>query len=241
MRRGEPVTRTRRGLPRAFIAAALCAAASANAVPGSYTIQAKASTYTTASILELNCNYLNVLGELNVVNGQVRSANDITINGGQINGGSGTINAGASWFNNGKFVAGTGTVVFTGQCATAPVQVTGINQFCNLTLGSGQSLVFPPGQSTVVNCNLDLGSGNTLTSSDKQTAVIVLGPGATVTGEAKLDNVVIGPPLPTGTQPVPTLSEYALVLLSMLLAGTAATRLRRRPEPLAGARRRPES
>jgi len=220
--------------------AALGASIGAAAVPGSYTIESKAATYTTNSTIELNCNYLNVRGELNVVNGQIKSANDITISGGQINGGSGTINAGANWFNNGKYVAGTGTVVFTGQCATAPIQVTGSNQFCNLTLGSGQNLVFPPGQSTTVNCNLDLGNGNTLTSGGKPTAIITLGPGATVTGGATLDNVIIGPPFPTSATPVPTLSEYALMLLSMLLAATAAATMRKRPLLRTRIRRRPE-
>jgi len=220
--------------------AALAASVSAAAAPGSYTIESKATTYTTNSTIDLNCNYLNVQGELNVVNGQIKSANDITISGGQINGGSGTINAGANWFNNGKYVAGTGTIAFTGQCATAPIQVTGNNQFCNLTLGSGQNFVFPPGQSTTVNCNLDLGSGNTLTSGGKPTAIITLGPGATVTGGATLDNVIIGPPFPTSATPVPTLSEYALMLLSLLLAATAAKTMRPRPLLRTRVRRRPE-
>lgn len=224
-----------------FAAAALGLAIGAAAAPGSYTIGSAARTDVTGSTLELNCNYLNVRGELTVGNGTVRSANDVTITSGRINGGSGTINAEASWFNNGTFVAGTGTVVFSGQCATAPIRVTGNNQFCNLTLGNGQTIVFPPGRLTTVNCKLDLGSGNTLNSGGGQTAFIALGPGATVTGNAQLNNVVIGPPLPSSTRSVPTLSEYALMLLSMLLAGTAIATMRQRLPRRTNVRRRSES
>jgi hypothetical protein len=228
MTRREPATACQVVLRRLLLSVGLLVTSGvAGAAPGSYTIETRSATSLTDSTLELNCNYLNVLGELNVGNGAVKSANDITITAGVIRSQAGTINAGGSWINNGRFFAGTGTVNLTGECATAPVKVTGNNQFCNVNLGSGQDYVFPAGMSTVVNCNLDLGSGNTLVSSGDQTAFIVLGPGANVNGSANLDNVVIGLPPSARTQPVPTLSEYALMLLSLLMAIAGAVTLRR--------------
>ena len=171
----------------------------------------------------LNCINLDVQGSFFTANGVMSGANAVTI-GGLLDGGSGLINVGGHWTNFGRFEAGTGLVQFDGACmGTGPVVISGNNVFNDLQLaGSGMTYVFPAGQNTIVNGVLDLGVSNSLQSSGPGTAYIVLGPGATVTGDRSLFNVSI-----IQAAPIPTLSQYAflLLMLSLLWHGGRRARL----------------
>jgi hypothetical protein len=143
--------------------------------------------------------------------------------GGVLNGSSGTLSVSGNWSNSGTFNAGTGSVVFTDGCAAGARTFTGNTVFNNLTLTSttGRNFIIPSGTNITVNGTLTLqgtpGQPISLTSSAGQLAVINLGPSAQVIrNDVALGNVQIG--AVTG---VPTLSEYGLMLLAMLMAGSA--------------------
>lgn len=178
--------------------------------------------------LSLGCSALSVQGTLNVNSGQVSGTGDVNIaSTGTVNGGQGTMSISGNWSNSGAFVPGTGTVIFTDGCAVGPLQITGATVFNNLTLTSsnGRTFVIPVGANITVNGTLTLlgsaGQPIQLVSSTGQTAVISLGPSAhvvqnfvNVSGNVQIGAISVA-------QPIPTLSEYGLIVLSLLLAGTA--------------------
>jgi hypothetical protein len=178
----------------------------------------------TSGTLSLGCNALVVQGGFDVGPGQVNNTGNVNINtGGVLNGSSGTLSVSGNWSNSGTFNAGTGSVVFTDGCAAGARTFTGNTVFNNLTLTSttGRNFVIPSGTNITVNGTLTLqgtpGQPISLTSSAGQLAVINLGPSAQVIrNDVALGNVQIG--AVTG---VPTLSEYGLMLLAMLMAGSA--------------------
>jgi len=175
-------------------------------------------------------------GNVRVSSGQINSVSGVTItNTGVLNGDQGTINVSGNWSNSGTFNAGTGTVVFVDGCASGPITLTGPTVFNNLTLSSttGRTFIVPAGQNITVNgiLNLQGTSGQTiqLLSSNGSTAVISLGPQAQVIRNFVNVNagVQIGA-LPT-PQSIPTLDEYAMILLMLMLLGIAGLNLRSRP------------
>lgn len=175
--------------------------------------------------LNLACTSLNVSGVFELNSGQVSSAGGVSIGtGGNMNGGAGTVNVSGSWSNSGTFVPGTGSVVFNDDCASGPISISGISTFNNLTLSSnnGRTFVVPEGSNITVNGRLTLqglpGQPITLVSSGGGTAVIKLGPGAQVVrNNANVNgNVLIGA-VATGATSIPTLSEWALAALAMIL------------------------
>lgn len=192
------------------------------AVGSGYLVEAGAQmTLGPGTTLSLNCIDLDVQGSFFTTNGVVSGANSVTI-GGLLDGGSGVINVGGHWTNLGRFEAGTGLVQFDGACiGPGPLVISGYNIINDLRLsGSGMTYVFPAGQSTLVNGHLDLGVGNRLQSSGPGTAYIVLGPSATVTGDRSLFNVIL-----VQAAPIPTLSQYALLLLTLSLLWLGSRRV----------------
>lgn len=184
--------------------------------------------------MNLGCTALTVQGTFNVNSGQVSSTGDVSIAAtGTVNGGQGTVSVSGNWSNVGTFDPGTGTVVFTDGCAVGPLQITGTTVFNNLTLTStnGRSFVMPAGSNITVNGVLTLqgtaGQPIALVSSSGQTAIINLGPQAQVIRNfANVNgNVQIG--AIATAQSIPTLSEYGLIVLSLLMAGTALSQCRR--------------
>ena len=184
--------------------------------------------------MNLGCVALNVLGSFNLNSGQVSNTGDVSIGaGGNLNGGQGTLSVSGNWSNSGTFIAGTGTVIFTDGCAAGPLQITGSSVFNNLTLGSGngRTFVIPAGANITVNGVLTLqgtsGQPITLVSSSGQLAIINLGPSAQVTSNFAnvSSNVQIG--AAASVQGIPTLSEYGLIILSLLMAGSALWQGRR--------------
>lgn len=179
--------------------------------------------------MNLACTALTVQGTLNVNSGQVSNTGDVSIAAtGTVNGGQGTVSVSGNWSNTGTFVPGTGTVVFTDGCAVGPLQITGTTIFNNLTLTStnGRTFVIPAGSNITVNGTLTLlgaaGQPISLISSSGQTAVINLGPQAQVIRNftSVNGNVQIGA-LTVAAPGIPTLSEYGLIILSLLMAGMA--------------------
>ena len=191
----------------------------------------------TGGNMDLSCNALNVLGTFSVNAGQATNAGGVAIaSGGTLDSGQGTISVSGNWSNSGTFVPGTGTVVFTDGCATGNIVLSGGTTFNNLHLSSstGRTFVIPSGANITVNGTLTLqgasGQPITLISSTGQTAVISLGPQATlVRNNVNFNsNVQIGAVLPTVAQSIPTLSEYGLVSLALLMLLAASWQNKRR-------------
>lgn len=181
--------------------------------------------------VDMSCTNLNVLGSFNLNSSHVSNIENISIGpGGYLNGDQGTLTVSGSWNNNGTFAAGTGTVVLTDGCAAGPFQIVGNNVFHNLTLSSvnGKTIVIPADANITVNGVLNLqgtsGQPISLVSSSGQLAKINLGPSAQViTNSVNVsNNVQIDEPalIPA----IPTLSEYGLILLVMLILCNALWR-----------------
>lgn len=174
--------------------------------------------------MNLGCTALTVQGIFNV-SGQVSSIGDVDIGvGGNINGEQGTLTVSGNWNNSGTFNAGTGNVVFTDGCAVGPLKLSGTAVFNNLTLTSanGRTFVIPAGSNITVLGTLTLqgvsGQPIHLISSSGQTAIINLGPNAQVIRSY----VDVNPHVQIGAAPqgIPTLGEYGLILLALLVALT---------------------
>lgn len=195
-------------------------------------------TIPPGGTLDLGCTPLNVQGNLLVGAGQVTQAAGIGIAAsGVLNGGSGTVNVSGDWNNAGTFIAGTGTVVMSTGCAATSIQLLGDTVFNNLviTSASGGTFIIPAGHNITVNGTLTLlgtgGSPLSLISSSGQTAYIALGPGAHVV----TTNATVSPGVQIGAaavaaQGIPTLDEYGVIILSLLLAGIAARTAGRRSQ-----------
>src|SRR4029077_7822846 len=98
--------------------------------------------------LDLGCTDLIVAGTLLVGSGQVLNARHVTIQpGGVLDGGSGTIELGGNWSNNGGLLAGTGTGRFLDLCAMASATISGSSSFANVSCVSstGKNYVFADG------------------------------------------------------------------------------------------------
>lgn len=178
--------------------------------------------------MDLGCTSLNVQGTFNVNSGEVSDIGGVSIApSGTVNGGQGTLNVSGDWANLGSFVPGTGTVIFADGCAGGPIELSGATVFNNLTLTStvGRTFVIPAGANIIVNGILTLlgapGLPIQLVSSAIQTAVIGLGPSALVVQNFAnvAGNVQLG--ATSAVQAIPTMSQYGLLVLSLLIAGTA--------------------
>lgn len=123
-------------------------------------------------------------------------------------------------------MAGTSTVVLSDVCGNAQAQLTGNTTFYNLTLISslGKKFMFPAGTNITVIGTLRLqgapGNPIQLLSPSGQTININLAPGAQlVNADAQIGpGINITSPAPTA---IPTLSEYALAILALMMAGMA--------------------
>lgn len=215
---------------RLFLAACLCVSVHSWALAQVNVPLGGTVNVPSGGSMNLGCTALNVQGAFNVNSGQVASISDVSIgNTGNLNGGSGSMRVSGNWNNSGTFVPGSGSVVFTDGCAGGSVQFSGTTVFNNLTLSStGRNFVFPAGSLVTVTGTLTLqgtpGSPITLFSAGIR-STLVMAPGSQlVSSDANgyhLDqngNVIIEPP------GIPTLSEYGLMMLSMLMAGAALWR-----------------
>lgn len=191
----------------------------------------------TGGNMDLGCNALNVLGTFSVNAGQTTNAGGVAIaSSGTIDSGQGTISVSGNWSNSGAFVPGTGTVVFSDGCASGNIVLSGGTTFNNLNLTSstGRTFVIPSGSNITVNGVLTLqgasGQPISLISSSGQTAVISLGPQATVVrNNVNVNsNVQIGTTPLASAQSIPTLSEYGVISLALLMLVAAGWQNKRR-------------
>ncbi|MFZ1545993.1 MAG: IPTL-CTERM sorting domain-containing protein [Candidatus Nitrotoga sp.] len=195
-------------------------------------------TIPTGATFDLGCTNIDAQGSLLMDSGQIINADSIGIGVlGVLEGGSGSISVGGNWDNSGTFIPGTSTVVFADGCSVTPAQLTGNTTFHNLTLIStnGRTFVFPAGSNITVNGTLTLqgapGLPIQLVSSSGQAAVIALGPNAQVvrSNANASPNVQIG--AISSATAIPTLNEYGLMILALLLAAMAARQID--PSPFA--------
>jgi hypothetical protein len=206
-----------------------------------YTVEPGATTgLETGSILDLDCNFFNIDGTFLTGAGSVQQSNDVTIQG-TLDGGSGILHIEGDWFNAGTFIPRSSTVSFEGLCKidlpNHPVQFHGgPTTFCNLDLTNNDATyLIPAGNkiSIAPGCQLTLSSNpNNLKPAGGGTSTIQLGQGATcvIAGDGPCPASVNGVQIRgiTATA-IPSLSDSALILLSLLLAGLAGWRGRLNP------------
>lgn len=201
-------------------------------------IPSSGSLLLPGGVLDLACTDLNVQGSTVLGAARIDQSGSVVIGAsGTLNGGQGIITVGGNWNNSGSFIPGTSTVVFSDICGSGGGQITGPTTFANLTFSStsGKPFILPAGHNITVTGNLVIqgspGNPLQLLSSSGQTAYITLGPAArvTYTDSQVAPNVQIGAAV-LGPTAIPTLSEYAMLLLASMLIATAALHksLRRR-------------
>ena len=178
--------------------------------------------------MDFACTPVQVEGTLNVNSGQFSTSGSLDVAcTGVFNGGTGLLSVGGDLTSSGTFNPGSGTVALTDGCAGNTSQLSGTLVLQNLTLSSttGRTFVIPAGTNITVLGTLTLqgtpGQSIQLVSSGGSTAVITLGPGATVnrTFANVPGNVQIGAAAVATS--IPTLSEYGLMLLALLMGGAA--------------------
>ena len=184
--------------------------------------------------LNFACTDLIVQGTIIIGTAQInQSANVGIASGGQLNAGQGTINVGGEWNNSGIFNAGTSTVEMNDICSNAQVQLGGNTTFNNLTLTSstGKTFVFPTGSGITITGTLRLqgipGNPIRIVSGSGQPVSITLAPGAQLIN----NNAQIGQGVNIAyfaPESIPTLSEYSLFLLTLIVIGFAYPILQRK-------------
>ncbi|MDA8447697.1 IPTL-CTERM sorting domain-containing protein [Paracidovorax valerianellae] len=175
---------------------------------------------------DLGCSALDMQGTLNLNGGTVTVDTDATFGSGAVvNGNNGVISVGGNLISTGGNVnTGASTVVLRDGCDPGnSSQISGNFVFQNLTISSttGRTFVLPAGTNITVLGTLTVqgtqGQPVQLVSSSGATAVVNLGPNATVVRNfaSVPGNVQIG--AVTAVAAIPTLSEYGLMLLSLLI------------------------
>lgn len=193
---------------------------------------ASGNTYNlpAANTSSIGCVGFAVAGTAEVA-GTLRQTGDFSIAMGGVVDAPGLIEVGGNLSNAGTFNALAGTVALVDGCSAAPGTISGNFVFSNLTLtsNSGRTFVIGAGADITVNGVLTLqgtpGQPITVTSQGGAPAVIRLGPGASVSRT----NVIVAPSVAIGSGPVsiPTLSHFALFLLSITMAGAMLLRQHR--------------
>jgi hypothetical protein len=99
-------------------------------------------------VLDLACTDLIIGGNFQVAGGTVQNVRNLTIQGGgKLDGGSGVIQVGGNWTDNGSFVAGTGEVDFRDACGAASASISGSTTFnrASFVTTIGKTYVFAVG------------------------------------------------------------------------------------------------
>lgn len=218
-------------LCRQLVASALICLGLAAPAWAQFTIPAGGSFDVPAgATIDTGCVPVQVEGNLNINSGQFSTSSNFNIAGtGVLNGNTGAITVGGNLTTTGTFNAGTGTVTLTDGCVGNTTQLSGTLVFQNLVLSSttGRTFVVPAGTHIFVLGTLALqgapGQEIQLVSSGGSTAVINLGPTATVNRSfaTVAGNVQIGAASAGAVQGIPTLSEYGLILLTVLMSMAA--------------------
>ncbi len=213
-----------RWLAGAALLVSLCAPVAAQVVvpPGS-------SLDVAGGAMDIACTALEMQGTLNLGGGTLSVDTNATFaSGSDVTGSGGTISVGGDIIATGAFNTGNNTLVLRDGCnAGNTSQLSGNIVVQNLVLQSstGRTFVLPQGANVTVLGSLTVqgtAAQPVQLTSASGTAVVNLGPNATVTRNfaSVPPTVQIGAAPPAVTS-IPTLSEYGLMLLSLLVAGLA--------------------
>lgn len=188
----------------------------------------------TGGLVDLGCMTLDMGGTLNLSGGTVSVDTNVTFGAGAtVTGSSGIISVGGDLVSGGPVNTGNNTVVLRDGCSGGTSQISGNFVFQNLTLSSttGRTFVMPAGTNITVLGTLTLqgapGQNIQLVSSGGSPAVINMGPGANLiqNNAAVAGNVIIG--AAAAATNIPTLGEYGLMLLALLMGVAALLQHRR--------------
>lgn len=189
----------------------------------------------SGSIVDLSCSTVDMQGTLNI-GGTLSVDSDVTFGSSAIvSGSNGIISVGGNLSATGPIDTGNNTVVLRDGCIGNTSQISGNFVFQNLTLSSttGRTFVIPAGANITVLGTLTLqgapGQNIQLVSSGGGTAVINLGPGATVTRNNATVNGGVQIGGAAAATNIPTLSEYGLMLMALLMGLAALWHQRRVP------------
>jgi len=122
-------------------------------------VGAGSTTTLGSGVVDLACTDLIVAGTLQIASGSIHNARNVTIQpGGTIDGGSGLIQLGGNWTDNGSFVANTGEVDFRDLCVPGPASITGSTTFfrASFVSGTGKNYVFAVGSTQTIQSVLEI-------------------------------------------------------------------------------------
>ena len=187
---------------------------------------------------QLPCTAVIMQGDLTLGTGTFDTGSFSFDTGATVTGAGGQLNVSGDLTSTVPLNLGTSSVVLSDSCAAgSTLQLSGNIIVKDLTLISTSAtpptIVLPAGTNLTVLGTLTLGSPGrpvVLTSSGPGTAVVTMGPSATLvnsSGSVVPGNVQIGAPVVTAPASIPTLSTYGLMLMSLLLGGMALHRQRR--------------
>ncbi|WP_053844449.1 IPTL-CTERM sorting domain-containing protein [Paracidovorax avenae] len=188
--------------------------------------------------VDISCTSLDMQGTLNLSGGTLSVDSSATFaSGSNVTGSGGTISVGGDLIATGPVDTGNNTLVLRDGCDPGNTsQISGNIVVQNLVLQSttGRNFVLPAGANITVLGSLTIQGTQAqpvqLTSASG-TAVVNLGPNATVTRNfASVPPTVQIGAAATAVTSIPTLSEYGLVLLSLLMGALMAWK-RRGPAP----------
>lgn len=101
------------------------------------------------AMVDLDCGDLTIEGEFNMgAGGTLNNVGSVIIDGGTLNGDSGTFNVSGDWLNTGgTFDGGTSQVTWNTDCSSATINVSGDNDFYNMTVQTttGREIQFAAG------------------------------------------------------------------------------------------------
>lgn len=192
--------------------------------------------------VDLSCSSLDMQGTLDLGGALTVDSSATFGSTAAITSSGGTLSVGGDLHINGSLNAGNNTIELRDGCDPGNTsQLSGTLVVQNLTIKStsGRTFVLPVGANITVLGTLTIegvpGQPVVLQAASG-TAVINLGPGATVVrGNATVPaNVQIGAPVSTAA--IPTLSEYGLMLLSLLMSIAVWVQRKRSSAPLRDAR-----
>jgi hypothetical protein len=197
---------------------------------GQMVVPAGGSIDLAGGSFQLPCTAVLMQGELTLGTGTFDTGSFSFDTGATVTGAGGQLNVSGDLTSTVPLNLGTSSVVLSDSCAAgSTLQLSGNIIVKDLTLISTSAT--PP--TIVLLGTLTLGSPGrpvVLTSSGPGTAVVTMGPSATLvnsSGSVVPGNVQIGAPVVTAPASIPTLSTYGLMLMSLLLGGMALHRQRR--------------
>ncbi len=179
--------------------------------------------------VDISCTSLDMQGTLNLSGGTLSVDSSATFgSGSSVTGSGGTISVGGDLIATGPVNTGNNTLLLRDGCDPGNTsQISGNITVQNLVLQSttGRNFVLPAGANITVLGSLTIQGTQAqpvqLTSASG-TAVVNLGPNATVTRNfASVPPTVQIGAAPASVANIPTLNEYGLMLLSLLVAGFA--------------------